>query len=197
MHTFSESASTYLFEFGQSGTCQSLYESPLWQLPLSKFVQSGLFAFPSGLLPKFVGVPWALPSSQPFPSTFEFRCSTRSSLPLAFPVRVMFESACISKWTLANGCSLLSRGCFLGILFACSFRFYFALAGLSSSRFLALKWEPFDLLLEMSLSHHHQFAKITLLVAEWRLLSVDLQQIFIFVRHYKCASCTDTLRCSR
>ena len=72
---------------------------------------------------------------------------TKSFLPLIFLVRVMFVCACLSKRTLAfrdPTYAVSSLGVVFGMFFAFSFCFSLLgapIAGLTSSRFLPLKWE--------------------------------------------------------
>ena len=85
----------------------------------------------------------------------------------------------------SNVCSLLEL--FLALSLPCPFALPLLgalVAGLSSSRFLALEMGILDVLLEMSLGHKLQSAIVVFLVAECRLFSVDLQHILQFFRHF-------------
>ena len=66
--------------FVRSGSCKKMHEFPFWHLPFLKITQSSLFAFSDGLLPLSSGG----------------RTWPRSTLPIAFLVRVVLECACIS-----------------------------------------------------------------------------------------------------
>ena len=172
--------------FVHSGTCLSLPEFPSWQLPFLMFVRGSLFAFPHDheLWPASFGVPLALPSSLPFSVNFRVsvrwtcrRKWTRWSLPFAFLLWFMFECACFSKWTLAS-CGATDAVSSHGVVFWHCFCLALV-AGLSSSRFLALR--ILDSMLEMPLGHFFHL-NLSFFVAKCRLLSAVLQHVLQFFR---------------
>ena len=128
-------------------------------------------------------MPFAHPSSLPFPSHFEFRCSDpvgEGERGRPFPLPFLFGSCLLAHesphghWPfvirMQSTLSELFLACALPLLFDCPL-LGAPSAGLSSSRFL-------DFLLEMSLAHQLQCAVVVFLVAECRLLSANLQHIF-------------------
>ena len=163
--------------------------------PLLKFAQDSLFAFPDGFSPVNVDVPSAFPSSLPFPSPFEFwfgepvgesEQGRPFPLPFMFGSRLNAHASPKEQWpfVIQRVQSLL-----LELFLAYDLPIPFALpllrapnASLTSSRFLALKWESLIFVHEISLDRQLQSARIIFLVADCRLLNLDLHQVFQFFR---------------
>ena len=141
-------------------------------------MQSNLFAFPD------VGVRVAPPSSLPFPTPLEFRCAEpvgESERGRFFPLPFLCGS-CLNAnespnehWPFVIQ-RIHSRSCCWHLLclslshFLCSE----LLLQVSISRF---EMRILDFLLEMSLGHQRQSATVVFLLADCRLLTVDLQKI--------------------
>ena len=97
---------------------------------LLKFLQSSLFALTDKLFPLSDCVPFAPPSSLPFPSPFEFRCGEavgegERSHPFAFSCSGHLNAhACPNEQPLCDQTNAVSsQGVVFGIFFAFSFRF--------------------------------------------------------------------------
>ena len=161
-----------------------------------KFVQSRPFSSPDGLWPVSFGVPAALQASLSSPSLFEFRRgetvgeSERGRLsPLHFLFGSCLNAKCIAKWTLAYG-GPTGAVYSLGVVFVAVyllFPFVFPLlgapiAGLSSSRFLALKWESLSFCQRCLWTINYNLQWSYFLSPNVVFLSEDLQHVFQFFR---------------
>ena len=139
----SEFASTWRFEFLYFRDANDYVHFSM-QIPFLKFVQSSLFALLDGLWQVNVGLPSAPPSSLLFSVTF--RISVWWALPFLFGhgwMCMLLQMNILPFVIQRRQSSFL--GVVLGTLCAFSCRFSFSrsspVANLSSSRFLALKWE--------------------------------------------------------
>ena len=137
--------------FAHSGTCQELHEIPFWQLLLLKFLQNSLCAFPRGLLPVSFG---ASCTSVITTISVTFQISVRCACPRGERSRPsplpFLVGSCLNTHRSPNEHwpFVIQRiqSPHSGLFFALSLPFPFAFpllgapsAGLSSSRFLALK----------------------------------------------------------
>ena len=131
-----------------------------------------------------------------FQPPFEFRCGEpvgEGERSRPFPLPFLFGS-CLNAhaspydpWPLLYPTDAVSSLGSVFLHFICLFLLLFPLvggpiAGLSSSRFLALTWESLIFCSRCLWAINFNLAIITLLVADCRLLSVDLQQVFQFFR---------------
>ena len=142
-------------------------------------------------------MPLGLSSSPHFPSPFDFPCGEpvgESERGRPFPLRFLFGS-CLNAHASPNEhwpfviqrMHAPLRDLFFEIVFAFCLCFTFARSSFCKSVLVSIfrfDGRILDVLLKMSLDHQLQSAMVIFLVAECRLLTMDLPHIFQLFRHF-------------